>query len=204
MVRNVPDELELLEPVVALGHVDIPSRIGGDARGLLELPVARAGAAPLEDERPRGRELLNPIVDGVGHVHVAGRVRGQVERVGELAVPRAGGTPFALEAVACAGQGGEALDGSARALAPALVLTAGAVVVGRVGRQPRDDDVEVDVVRVLPASRTAAQVRLLRARADTAHLRIARGAEVCLVGGVLPPPGCRLACRPPMRVQLGA
>ena len=54
---------------------------------------------------------------------------------------------------------------------------------------------------VLPASRTAAQVRS-SARLD-AHFRVARGAEVCLVGGVsttmsLPRRSC------PVRVQLCA
>src|SRR5207253_5609997 len=69
--------VELLDAVVVVvGHEDIPAPIHGNAPGLVELPVATAGAPPRGEEVAGAVELLDAVVALVGDEDVPAPIHG--------------------------------------------------------------------------------------------------------------------------------
>lgn len=96
--------VELLNPVVVeICGVDPAHAVDGQAHGAVEFPVARPGAAPLQQVVPFAVEFLDAIVVEVRHVDVAVAVHDDIRRGVEFAIAAAG-----VVALADIGRGGGA------------------------------------------------------------------------------------------------
>src|SRR5439155_836112 len=88
---------ELLDTIVAVGDEDVPAPIHGDASGEAELPVPDAWAAPLREEGPGVRELLDARVEVGGEDEVAAPIDGDAFGFEKLPVPAALAAPLRKE-----------------------------------------------------------------------------------------------------------
>ena len=106
-VASEPSRSEALDAIVggigdvyvAAAHRDSPAGglVGPEAGAEVELPKRVAGAAPLAEQAPGGREALDAVVGGVEHVDVSRAVHGEPVDGPELPAGRSRRSPTAQE-----------------------------------------------------------------------------------------------------------